>query len=211
MVNLIFYFYPWFLDAEESLKLNRCITSWKIIEVNVNNDYQDNCDLVNIITESNYRKYILESYSVPLELNPRVAAICSQRSNAYYLYWFWKSTWISYLPEIWDNVDFLVDKDSYKIISPNKISNWEYEIAFWNYTSTWNFQVCEPNLWEDTEIQAKFRSINTYLSELSYNKPRTAKKLLTTLENLNLSIFPQKTNTLVLYAREVLKMLVESL
>jgi hypothetical protein len=55
------------------------------------------------------------------------------------------------------------------------------------------------------------RSIHSYLNELSYNKPRTAKKLSSALENLDLSILPQETNILVLYAREILKMLVGSL
>ncbi|MDR1988043.1 MAG: hypothetical protein LBQ24_04815 [Candidatus Peribacteria bacterium] len=55
------------------------------------------------------------------------------------------------------------------------------------------------------------RKIHSYLNELSYNKPRTAKNLQTALEELNLSSFTQETNILVLYAREILKMLIENL
>jgi hypothetical protein len=172
--------------------MERCIISGKVIQIEIIEWY---CNDVNIIINSLEWKYHIKSFQ------PTFLWWC--QFNGYAIYW-------NYF-ELWETVDILVDKNSYKLISHWKASVWEYKIANWSYTSTWNFEVCEPNMWEDTEIQAKFRNIHTYLGELSYSRPRTAKKLFLALEDLDLSIFPQETNILVLYAREILKMLVESL
>jgi hypothetical protein len=196
-----------FSYAWETLKLNRCIISWKVIQIDINRE--ENCDITNIITKWVGWDYSLTTYSIPLQPNPKIAGFCTKQNIfVYYLYWDWWKIWISYLPEIWDNVNFLVDRDSYKVISPNKISNWEYEITYWNYTSKENFDICEPNLWEDTEIQKETRRLHSYLNKLSYHKPRVITRLKTALESIDLSKYSEKTKTLTEAVKKIIEELV---
>jgi hypothetical protein len=196
MIYLIFSLGPWIIVGGDIAKINKCIVSWKVMEIN--------------ITEQDYPSFNVLVKWIDWEYNLQPS---SKLINIYneWGYDAYARHWQELPFNVWDEVDFLVEKDAYWIISDKKISDWEYYIYDWRNSSEWNFEICEPNAWEDTEIQRKMRNIHSYLNELSYNKPRTAKKLQIALKNLNLSSFTQETNILVLYAREILKKLVESL
>jgi hypothetical protein len=107
---------------------------------------------------------------------------CTIKENYYSNFIFYKAP----LLKIWDNVDFLIDKDIYDIISGEKILNWEYNFSYY-YSSSWNFEICEPNVWEDTELQKKIRDGHKYLNELYDKKPKLVKSLLEPLRQAILS------------------------
>jgi hypothetical protein len=128
--------------------------------------------------------------------------------------WIWCIYRYSNIPKIGDDIDFLAwiwENDFlYGVfLSKEKVWEWEYKLISWNI-STWNFAICQLNTSKE-EVKIRKNYIGSYLLELHTKKPRTAKKLLTTLENLNLYTYNQETNILVLYAKEILKMLVDKL
>jgi hypothetical protein len=204
MLNIISLLLAWYpISNEKSAieSLDKCIASWKVIQVDVVNDYDDNCDIAHITAIWEEGQYELITHCIPSDNNPSSSTCMNNAFPSYYLYWFASN--VPLLPKIWDNIDFLIDKNSYKVISWNKISNWEYKFSYY-YNSKWNFEVCEPNTWEDTEIQARTRKIRSYLWELYYNKPKIVVALKPALEKLDLSKYNETTQILAEAMKKIL-------
>jgi hypothetical protein len=164
--------YPIYQDIEAEANVNKCIVSWKVIQMETTNEDIYGCSFVNLIINWDEWQYNLTAYSP----NQKTSPTC---------FWWYKSNMFP-LPKIWDNVELLIDKDTYKVISWEKISNWEYKFSYY-VNSVWNFEVCEPNVWEDTELQKKIREWHTYLNELYDEKPKLVKLLLEPLKQAVLS------------------------
>jgi hypothetical protein len=183
---------------EQISKMERCVFSWTIVEISTEK-LQDKCYYF-----SNSLYVLWDTWI--LKVNTRISnSLC-------FIDWFSVIYGLKNFPKIWDKVDFLLW--NWTLIS--NIKNWEWSyIINWSLLgniSEWNFNVCEPNATEkDLELAKKKTTISKYLYNLNTEKPRTAKKLQTTLEDLNLSSLNQDTNILVLYAREILKMLTGNL
>jgi hypothetical protein len=187
---------PSFFIEEYITSLNKCSIQWKIVNINIAS--KDSCFYNMDVLIDNDNSFFLVTTNV-LKGDCFVDYVYKYYDNDNFF-------------KLWKIVDFLVDKENnYTLISDNKLSEWEYRV--WGIgVSEWNFEFCKPNANEsDLEIAQKKTEISLYLNDLHNKKPRTAKKLLTALEDLNLSSFNQDTNILVLYAKEVLKMLAGNL
>lgn len=209
--HLPIYFRPIEERYKRLEKLNKCTIIWTIIDVELEERdiEKEFCSDDTIHTFINWNNGGI--YEVLSSKQPKEFEICD----------WWAHSSNTTLPNIWEKIDYLITlvDNSYvdgsyiyrEPLSSQKNWEWAYEIRWGLYSLTWDFPPCEPNVPKEEELKIRKKGLNSYLPELYAEKPRTAKKLFSTLEDLDLSILPQETNVLVLYAREILKMLVESL
>jgi hypothetical protein len=194
IVPILLAWYPIHHDIEALANLNKCSISWKVIQVEASKEYINNCRFADLIIKWEEGAYKLAAY------NP-------DRNRTGTCFWtYWSN--LNLLPKVWDNIDFLIDGDSYKVISWDKVSIWEYKFSSF-YNTTENFEICEPNLWEDTEIQKETRRLHSQLNKLAYYKPKVITKLKTTLESIDLSKYNEKTRILTEFVKKIIDKLVK--
>jgi hypothetical protein len=199
--------YPWMFDDinKNIANAHKCIVSWIVLEIEIEErDITRPCDYDKAIVLVQWDNKV---YKVYWNKYPKSAIDCD---GGVTIQSFSDET----LPKIWDKVEYLAISDTieYSILSTKKNWEWVYEFSNNNLNSLeWNFTSCEPNIPKEKELEIRKKGLNSYLTNLHKKTPRTAKSLQTALEKLNLSSFTQETNILVLYAREILKMLVENL